>query len=43
MTTSIGIAMSGDAGLAPAALLHRADTALYIAKAQGRDRYEVAI
>jgi diguanylate cyclase (GGDEF)-like protein/PAS domain S-box-containing protein len=43
VTTSIGIAMSADAAMAGAALLHRADTALYSAKAQGRDRYEVAI
>ena len=43
VTTSIGIAMSADAAMAAAALLHRADTALYSAKAQGRDRYEVAI
>ena len=43
VTTSIGIAMSGDASLPAASLLHRADTALYSAKAQGRDRYEVAI
>jgi len=43
VTTSIGIAMSIDASLPAAALLHRADTALYSAKAQGRDRYEMAI
>jgi diguanylate cyclase (GGDEF)-like protein/PAS domain S-box-containing protein len=43
VTTSIGIAMSIDASMPAAALLHRADTALYSAKAQGRDRYEVAI
>ena len=43
VTTSIGIAMSLDASLPAEALLHRADTALYSAKAQGRDRYEVAI
>ena len=43
VTTSIGIAMSADAAMPAAALLHRADTALYSAKAQGRDRYEVAI
>jgi len=43
VTTSIGIAMSVDATMPAAALLHRADTALYSAKAQGRDRYEVAI
>jgi diguanylate cyclase (GGDEF)-like protein/PAS domain S-box-containing protein len=43
VTTSIGIALSVDASLSAAALLHRADTALYSAKAQGRDRYEVAV
>lgn len=38
LTTSVGLAFSqaADAGLA--VLLHRADTVLYRAKAEGRDR-----
>ena len=42
VTTSIGIALSEDASVAPETLLQRADAALYDAKAQGRNRYEVA-
>ena len=43
VTTSIGVAMTDDSATAPEQLLQKADAALYVAKAQGRDRYEVAI
>lgn len=39
---SIGIAYAGDGIVSPAALLQRADVALYRAKALGRNRYELA-
>jgi diguanylate cyclase (GGDEF)-like protein len=42
VTTSIGIALADDPALSAEALLQRADAALYSAKAQGRDRYEMA-
>jgi diguanylate cyclase (GGDEF)-like protein/PAS domain S-box-containing protein len=42
VTTSIGIAMTADPGITADGLLQRADGALYSAKAQGRNRYEVA-
>jgi diguanylate cyclase (GGDEF)-like protein len=42
LTTSIGLAMLPASGSTPAALLARADAALYEAKAGGRNRVEVA-
>jgi diguanylate cyclase (GGDEF)-like protein len=42
VTTSIGIALTEDGSVAPEVLLQRADAALYTAKAEGRNRYEVA-
>jgi diguanylate cyclase (GGDEF)-like protein/PAS domain S-box-containing protein len=39
---SIGIAYASDGVVSPAALLQRADVALYRAKALGRNRYELA-
>jgi diguanylate cyclase (GGDEF)-like protein/PAS domain S-box-containing protein len=42
VTTSIGIALTEDGSVAPDVLLQRADAALYTAKAEGRNRYEVA-
>ena len=42
VTTSIGIALQGGDDLAPAALVARADAALYQAKRQGRDGYALA-
>jgi diguanylate cyclase (GGDEF)-like protein/PAS domain S-box-containing protein len=42
VTTSIGIAMTTDTGLSADGLLQRADGALYTAKAQGRNRFEMA-
>jgi diguanylate cyclase (GGDEF)-like protein/PAS domain S-box-containing protein len=42
VTTSIGIAMTTDSAMSADALLQRADGALYSAKAQGRNRFEVA-
>ncbi|MHB8493008.1 MAG: PAS domain-containing protein [Casimicrobiaceae bacterium] len=43
VTTSIGIAMSQGAATTAEGLLKRADSALYAAKRQGRDRFEIAI
>jgi len=43
VTISIGIAVYPDHGDSPAALIKAADTALYAAKAGGRDRHEVAV
>ena len=43
VTTSIGIAMGQGPSTSAEALLKRADSALYAAKRQGRDRYEIAI
>jgi len=43
VTTSIGVAMTSDSATTPEQLLQKADAALYVAKAQGRDRYEVAV
>jgi diguanylate cyclase (GGDEF)-like protein len=43
VTTSIGIALGQGAATTPESLLKRADSALYAAKRQGRDRYEIAI
>jgi len=42
VTTSIGIALLDGEDLAPAALVARADAALYQAKRQGRDGYALA-
>lgn len=43
LTTSVGLALSGDeSAMTTAALLERADGALYAAKAAGRDGYRVA-
>ena len=42
VTTSIGIAMTTDTAMSPDGLLQRADAALYSAKAQGRNRFEMA-
>jgi diguanylate cyclase (GGDEF)-like protein len=42
VTASIGIAMTMEPTATPDSLLQRADGALYAAKAQGRNRYEVA-
>ena len=42
VTTSIGIALLDGDDLAPAALVARADAALYQAKRQGRDGYALA-
>ena len=39
VSPSIGIALAPDDGLEPAVLLHRADAAMYRAKADGRDRW----
>ncbi|HMA31029.1 MAG TPA: diguanylate cyclase, partial [Casimicrobiaceae bacterium] len=43
VTTSIGIALGQGSSMTAEALLKRADSALYAAKRQGRDRYEIAI
>jgi diguanylate cyclase (GGDEF)-like protein/PAS domain S-box-containing protein len=43
VTTSIGIALGHGAATTAEALLKRADSALYAAKGQGRDTYEIAI
>jgi diguanylate cyclase (GGDEF)-like protein len=43
VTTSIGIALGHGAATTAVALLKRADSALYAAKGQGRDTYEIAI
>ncbi len=42
ITISIGLAMFPDAGATPEAVLKVADEALYRAKAQGRNRVEIA-
>lgn len=41
VSTSIGIALATRAGDTPEALLRDADTALYVAKGSGRDRFEI--
>lgn len=41
VTTSLGLAYSGDANLSESALLKRADLAMYAAKEQGKNRYFV--
>ena len=43
VTTSIGIALGQGAATTAEGLLKRADSALYAAKRQGRDRFEIAI
>jgi diguanylate cyclase (GGDEF)-like protein/PAS domain S-box-containing protein len=43
VTTSIGIALGLGGATTPEALLKRADSALYAAKGQGRDTFEIAI
>jgi diguanylate cyclase (GGDEF)-like protein len=43
VTTSIGVALGHGSSTTPEALLKRADSALYAAKGQGRDRFEIAI
>ncbi|HLX29435.1 MAG TPA: PAS domain-containing protein [Casimicrobiaceae bacterium] len=43
VTTSIGIALGSGGPTTPEALLKRADSALYAAKGQGRDTFEIAI
>jgi len=43
VTTSIGIALGQGGATTPEALLKRADSALYAAKGQGRDTFEIAI
>jgi diguanylate cyclase (GGDEF)-like protein/PAS domain S-box-containing protein len=43
VTTSIGIAIGRGGATTPETLLKRADSALYAAKGQGRDRYEIAV
>jgi diguanylate cyclase (GGDEF)-like protein len=43
VTTSIGIAIGKGGATTAEALLKRADSALYAAKGQGRDTYEIAI
>ncbi|MBV6507237.1 MAG: hypothetical protein JJLCMIEE_00278 [Acidimicrobiales bacterium] len=40
-TVSIGVAFAGAAGNSAQELLHHADAAMYQAKQQGRDRYEI--
>ncbi|CAA9359126.1 MAG: diguanylate cyclase/phosphodiesterase (GGDEF & EAL domains) with PAS/PAC sensor(s) [uncultured Chloroflexia bacterium] len=42
LTTSIGVAVSQDSNDTPEALLHRADTALYEAKARGKANYVIS-
>jgi diguanylate cyclase (GGDEF)-like protein/PAS domain S-box-containing protein len=42
VSASIGIALTMDPSVSADALLQRADAALYAAKAQGRNRYEIA-
>lgn len=41
LSTSIGIALTSRPDETPEALLRDADTALYVAKSEGRDRYEI--
>ncbi|MGZ4754894.1 MAG: putative bifunctional diguanylate cyclase/phosphodiesterase [Acidimicrobiia bacterium] len=41
LTTSIGIALATRPDESPEALLRDADTALYVAKGEGRDRFEI--
>ena len=43
VTTSVGLACCPDHGTVSGDLIHRADEALYRAKAQGRNRVETAI
>jgi two-component system cell cycle response regulator len=43
LTISVGIACNGEQQIAPEALLHAADLALYEAKRAGRNRIEVAV
>ena len=43
VTTSIGVALGHGSSTTAEALLKRADSALYAAKGQGRDRFEMAI
>jgi diguanylate cyclase (GGDEF)-like protein/PAS domain S-box-containing protein len=43
VTTSIGIAIGQDGSTSSESLLKRADSALYAAKAQGRDTFEIAV
>ncbi len=43
VTTSIGIALGHGGATTAEALLKRADSALYAAKGQGRDTFEIAI
>jgi len=43
VTTSIGIAIGQGGATSAEALLKRADSALYAAKGQGRDTFEIAI
>ena len=43
VTTSIGIAIGHGGATTAETLLKRADSALYAAKGQGRDRYEIAV
>ncbi|MDB5777259.1 MAG: Sensory box/GGDEF family protein [Herbaspirillum sp.] len=40
-SASIGIALSGDAGVTPSQLMSRADNAMYQAKREGKNRYHI--